>query len=115
MNAFHSSDSSCMVGTLEAYWEQGWEGRIEYAFAPDVRLPHPLFLAQGDHLTIWSAQGAVLWQGDIDFVSVRWWDRRPPDPIQVWAYTKQRGVRYADWLLWFWQRPPLRAMLTSKC
>jgi hypothetical protein len=45
---------------------------------------------------------------------MRWWDRKLPDPVQVWAYEKQRGVRYADWLMWFWQHPPLRATLEPK-
>jgi hypothetical protein len=102
------------TGTLEAYWEQGWEGRIAYAFAPDVHESHPVFLEQGDRLTIWNVKGEVIWQGVIDFVPVRWWERRPPDHVQVWAYEKQRGVRYADWLLWFWQHPPMRATLESK-
>ncbi len=101
------------AGTLEAYWEQGWEGRIEYAFAPDSGSPQPVFLQPGDLLTIFAPDGAVLWEGAIDLVAVRWWDRRPPDPIQVWSYQKQRGVAYADWVRWFWQRPPLRAELRS--
>ncbi|MBL8246332.1 MAG: hypothetical protein JNL89_19195 [Rhodanobacteraceae bacterium] len=101
-------------GTLEAYWEQGWEGRIEYAFAPDGGSPQPIFLRPGDHLTIWSPEGTVLWQGTVELVAVRWWERRPPDPVQVWSYEKQRGVRYADWVQWFWQRPPLRATLRSR-
>lgn len=96
-------------GHLEAYWEQGWEGRIEYAFAPDGGSAQPLFLKSGDRLTIRDPQGGLLWQGVVDLVPVRWWDRRPPDPIQVWSYERQRGVSYADWVQWFWHRPPLRA------
>lgn len=103
-----------LEGTLEAYWEQGFEGRIEYAFAPDGGSPQPLFLRNGDHLVIHGPEGQVLWQGVIDFVAVRWWDRRPPDPIQVWSHERQRGVRYADWVQWFWRRPPLRATLQPR-
>lgn len=96
-------------GRLEAYWEQGWEGRIDFAFLADgADFPH--LLGQGDRLAILDDQGGTLWDGRIHFLPLRWWDRRPKD-IDVWSHVKQKGVPYAQWMAWFWRTRPLRARL----
>lgn len=100
-----------ITGHLEAYWEQGWEGRIAFAVAADdaEAYPHPLFLVNGWRLTIYDGPH-VVWDGVIDQVRRRSWERHRLSAA-VWCDTRQRGVRYADWIDWFWRRPPLRAVL----
>ncbi|MCB9748637.1 MAG: hypothetical protein H6713_01390 [Myxococcales bacterium] len=98
-------------GHLEAYWEQGWEGRIEYAFMPDGgRGIHALvWLRDGDELTIFEADGLrVRWSGTLRLVR-RGWLSRPPPELKTWNGLTQRGVPYASWLRWFCERPPLPA------
>ena len=29
----------------------------------------------------------------------------------IWSNEKQKGVSYADWMDWFWRKPPLKAKL----
>ncbi len=101
-----------IAGRLEAYWEQGWEGRIEYAFTPrdGAGLAALVFLARGHHLTIHDPAGGVRWSGAIDLVR-RGWLSRAPRGLTMWAYQTQRGVPYATWLRWFCHRPPLPATL----
>ena len=96
-------------GKLEAYWEQGWEGRIDFAFQPDDS-PHPIFLQNGHRLTILEADGATLWSGRIQFVARGWRDNHKLD-ADIWSYEKQKGVTYAQWMDWFWRKPPLQATL----
>ena len=96
-------------GHLEAYWEQGWEGRIDFAFQPDDS-PHPIFLQSGHRLTILDTDGTTLWSGAIHFVTRRWKDNHKLD-AGIWAYEKQKGVTYAQWMDWFWRKPPLKATL----
>lgn len=93
---------------LDAYWEQGWEGRIEYALAVEG-LDRPFFfLENGQRLTLYAEDGSVLWSGVLCFVRRRWWDRRRP-PSGVWSEVKPVGVSYARWMEWFAHQPPLRA------
>lgn len=97
-------------GCLEAYWEQGWEGRIEWAFAPDRAL-HPdaplvIFLENGQQLTVFAPTGQPLWSGSIKLRPRRFWDRHSLK-ADIWSWTTQRGVRYADWIGWFWRVPEL--------
>ena len=96
-------------GVLEAYWEQGWEGRIDFAFQPDDSL-HPIFLQNGHRLTILDADGAPLWSGAIQFVARGWRDHHKLD-AGIWAYEKQKGMTYAQWMDWFWRKPSLQAIL----
>lgn len=98
-------------GELHAYWEQGWEGRIEYALAIEGQ-PHPFFLAKGQHLTIYAEDGSVLWQGVLRFVSRG--REQHHLPTGIWTFEKQRGVPYGQWLGWFLHDPPLRATVTDE-
>lgn len=98
-----------MNGELRAYFEQGWEGMIAYAFQPDDS-GQPIFLQSGHHLTIFAADGTRLWSGRLHFVRRRRWDRHHLH-ARIWAYSRQNGVSYAQWLDWFWRQPPLRAEL----
>jgi len=99
-----------LIGELEAYWEQGWEGRIEYAFNFEGS-KGPLFLESGQHLTIYSESGDVIWSGKIKFVKKNnWFDKHKLD-AKIWSWIKQKGVSYADWMDWFWRKPPLKAKL----
>jgi hypothetical protein len=96
-------------GYLESYWEQGWEGRIEFALQVD-EINQPVFLENGQHLTIYGTDEQVLWSGRIKFARRRWWDRHKL-AAGIWAWTKQKGVSYAQWMEWFWHKPPLQAEL----
>lgn len=98
-----------MKGELLAYWEQGWEGRIEFAFQSDDS-PHPIFLQNGDRLTILNHDGTTLWAGVIQFVPRRCRDNHKL-ATGIWSYEKQKGVSYAEWMDWFWRQPPLKAAL----
>ncbi len=99
-------------GHLEAYWEQGWEGRVEYAFTRHDRagLAALVFLARGDLLTIYDPAGGVRWSGAIELVRRGWFSRAPRE-LTMWNEFTQRGVAYADWIRWFVHRPPLAATL----
>ncbi len=106
-----------LTGQLEAYWEQGMEGRIEYAFYPDDPALReagtlPIWLKNGHFLRIFDGDD-VLWEGEIQFVSRRGWfrDEQHDLPNGIWHDAKQKGVSYAQWIAWFWQKPPLRAEL----
>ncbi len=104
-------------GVLEAYDEQGQEGLVEYSFWPDnhaeLKSSFPLFLDNGDELKIFDANNNVLWHGILNLVPLSyWWDKTKRDDL-LHAATKQKDVRYADWLNWFCHKPPLRAELKS--
>jgi hypothetical protein len=97
-------------GYLEAYWEQGWEGRIEYALSIEGK-PTPYFLADGEHLTVYAPDDTILWEGQLRFVGR---GREQHDlPSGIWAYEKQAGVPYSRWIAWFVQQPPLRATVVE--
>jgi len=99
-----------LQGELEAYWEQGWEGRVEYALHVDGA-KGPFFLANGQHLTIYSDDNDTLWSGKIKFVKRNtWFDKHKLD-AGIWSGVKQKAVSYADWMDWFWRKPPLKAKL----
>lgn len=98
-----------LQGELVAYWEQGWEGRIEFVFQADASNT-PYFLKNGDRLTILDEAGTILWSGQIRWVPVRFWDRYR-NTESIWSYQKQKGVAYGQWLAWFWRKPPLKASL----
>ena len=105
-----------ITGHLSGYWEQGWEGRIDYTLEPDRdedRLDGvwPIPLQNGQYLRIFAADNTILWEGKLHFVQRRFYERAPAD-IKVWHDIKQRGISYRVWLSWFWQKPPLRAELT---
>jgi len=97
-------------GELEAYYEQGWEGRIEFAFQFEGN-QKPFFLEKGQHLTIYKENGDVLWSGKINFVRKNNWFDKHKLNANIWSWTKQKGVSYADWMEWFWHKPPLKAKL----
>ena len=96
-------------GTLEAYSEQGWEGRIEFAFRA-VNIDVPLFLQNGYSLTIYNIDGAELWSGRVQLVARKIWDNHRIK-ASVWSPIKQKGVSYAQWMDSYWRDPPLKAIL----
>jgi len=96
-------------GELVAYWEQGWEGRITFAFQADDSTKL-YFLKNGDRLSIYAEDGTTLWSGQIHWVRRRFWDRHQLD-VGIWSYLKQKGIPYGHWLDWFWRKPPLKASL----
>ena len=107
----------CGNGRLMAYWEQGWEGRIEYGFEPDMRdaSAGPCFIRNGDYLRIFSPDACVLWEGDVRLVPRRRWllIRQQHDlGNDVWHDLTQAGVAYKDWIFWFWNG--LRAEIVCK-
>lgn len=99
-----------LPGELEAYYEQGWEGRVEFAFQFEGN-QKPFFLENGQHLTIYKENGDVLWSGKLKFVRKNNWFDKHKLNADIWSWTKQKGVPYADWMEWFWHRPPLKAKL----
>ncbi len=100
-----------MMGEIFGYWEQGWEGRIAFAFQPDDK-PAPVFLRTGQTLTLFDSSSQVLWSGAVDLVPRRWRDQHAL-PAAIWSYEKQRNVPYAQWMAWFWSTPRLRARLET--
>lgn len=95
------------AGVLEAYWEQGWEGRVEYALFVEG-LGAPFFLATGQRLTIYTEDGGVLWAGVVRLVRRKWREQHNLS-FGIWSYEKQAGLSYAQWMAWFVHDPPLRA------
>ena len=96
-------------GHLEAWWEQGMEGRIEYALAvKDIN--HPIFLENGQRLIIFAPDGRELWSGRLHFVARKHREKHNLDS-GIYAYTKQYGVSYAQWMDWFNHKPPLEAQV----
>ena len=95
-------------GVLEAYWEQGWEGFIGYSVQIEGQ-PGPSFLQNGDYLTIYAADGHILWEGTIELVSRR--NEQHSLHMGIWADTKQAGLTYDQWVRWFVHQPPLRATI----
>ncbi len=96
-------------GVLEAYWEQGWEGRIEYCFFPDSAKQQtsrgPQFIKEGQYLRIFAPDGAILWSGKIRFKYRKKWlffYQRHELPNEIWHDLTQKGVPYKDWIAWFW-------------
>ena len=84
-------------GELVAYWEQGWEGRIDFAFQlddanqlDDDKLP--IFLKNGHTLTIYDVAETVLWSGKIKWVRVRVWDRYQTILSSCLARVQIRGI-----------------------
>ncbi len=103
-----------VAGTLVGYWEQGWEGRIEYAFQPDdsddTNNSVPMILKNGHELRIFDEDGETVWQGVID-LKKRGWKDRPSGENKVWNDSMQKGVTYQQWLGWFCHQPALKAEL----
>lgn len=105
-------------GTVEPYWEFGMEGRFEYTFVPNMN-PQSVndgrgyFLKSGDFLRIYKPNGDIAWEGEIRFIVTRISHLFFPDHhhlnSNVWSSQKQKGVRYADWVGWFWSNPRLKA------
>lgn len=93
-------------GTLLAYYEQGWHGRIEFFFQPDDSTEF-FSLKSGQRLTIFDEDGKILWSGKLEFVKRGVFDWHS----YVWANTKQKSVSYVKWMDWFWMLPPLQAEL----
>ncbi len=100
---------SVLHGELEAYWEQGWEGRIEFAFQFEGN-KEPFFLENGQRLTIYAADEKILWSGKIQYVNRGFFDNHKLS-AGIWSEIKQKGVSYADWMDWVWRKPPLKAKL----
>jgi protein-S-isoprenylcysteine O-methyltransferase Ste14 len=93
-------------GTLLAYYEQGWHGRIEFYFQPDDSKEF-IPLQNGQLLTIFDEDGKLLWSGKIELAKRGLFDNHK----YVWANSKQKGVSYGQWLTWYWTLPPLQAQL----
>lgn len=104
-------------GQIEGYWEQGYEGRIEYVFIPEekskIREPM-IFLEKGHHLIVYDKEGKVLWSGIIELVGKSWWESFKESKLSVWSESKQKGVSYEKWIEWFWQKAPLKAEIIIK-
>lgn len=100
------------VGKLEAYYEQGWEGMIVFSFMPDdgKGLSDLIPLRNGHRLTIYAENEKILWSGEIHFVKRGFFDKHKLK-AEIWSDSKQKGVSYADWIDWFWRKPPLKATL----
>lgn len=98
-------------GHLEAYWEQGWEGRIAYALSIEA-LTHPFFLEDGQQLMIYAMDGTILWSGRLHFVKRRWWHQHHL-PMRIWSEKKQNRVSYWRWMEWFTHDPPLKASVEA--
>lgn len=100
-----------LEGHLEAYWEQGMEGCIEYAFWVDEE-DRLIFLSNGQFLRIFQ-DDQLLWEGTIEFVSRHGWFRSQQHhlPNPIWNDHTQKGVAYAKWIAWFWHTLKLRAEL----
>ena len=81
-------------GSLEAYYEHGWEGDFLQSFNPDQRpgdpkACFPMVLGYGDHLTVYSKTNEIVWQGIVfDKGSSRW---------------KLPGARPVVQPMWFWE------------
>jgi len=56
-----------LSGELKAYWEQGWDGRIDFAFQYKEN-QKPFILQNGHQLTIYETDEKILWSGKIRFV-----------------------------------------------
>ena len=97
-------------GKLEAYWEQGWDGRVEFALQIDGA-SGPFFMESGQQLTIYQDDGEIIWSGRIHFVKVNHWFDKHTLSAKIWSWSKQKGVSYAEWMDWFWRKPPLHAKL----
>lgn len=98
-----------LFGELEAYWEQGGEGRIAFAFrAPGQTTP--ILLQNGHRLTLYDHRDKVLWSGEVHLVKRGDLDRHTLD-AEIWSDSKQKGVSYQNWMAWFWHKPPLKARL----
>lgn len=96
-------------GTLLAYYEQGWDGRIEFFFQSDDSKDF-IPLQNGQLLTLFDEDGKTLWSGKIELVKRGLFDRHK----YIWAKTKQKGISYNQWLTWYWTLPPLQAQLEFK-
>ena len=98
-----------MEGKIFGYWEQGMEGRIDFAFnAKD--LTYPVLIKDGQHLTIYGDEDEVIWSGYIKFVKRRFWEKHNLN-AGIWSTCKQKGVSYQQWMAWFWRNPPHKAKL----
>ena len=98
-----------LTGELEAYWEQGWEGRFDFAFQFEGNM-QPFLLKNGQRLTIYNTDGSILWSGKLQFVKRGFFDNHKLK-ADVWSFIKQKDVSYAAWMDWFWRKPPLKAKL----
>jgi hypothetical protein len=58
---------------LEAYYEFGWEGQIAFAFQFEGN-KIPLFLKDGQFLTVFDPEEEILWSGKIQFVKRGYFD-----------------------------------------
>lgn len=98
-------------GHLTLNYEQGGEGRVEWAFVDEAVAARNedalFFLATGQRLNI-----VDVWQGVLDFVPVTSFDSATTKS-KMWSETKQRDVPYSKWLEWFMQIPPMRAELSD--
>ncbi len=104
-----TKQTEVLDGEIFAYWEQGMEGRIEFAFRP-AGSERFIFLHDGQRLTIYGDDGEVLWSGRVHLVRRRFWERHALS-APIWSYSKQKGVPYKKWMAWFWREQPLKARL----
>ena len=100
-----------IAGKLEPYYEQGYEGMFQYTFVPlvDAHLVNGgrgYFLRTGDQLRIFATDDELIWSGGVELVPSKLDRLIFPDrhrlEAKVWATEKQKRVKYADWIGWFW-------------
>ncbi len=96
-------------GYIFAYFEQGWEGRIDFAFHSEEQQTF-IILETGDKLTLFNKDNAIVFQDELKFVKRRCWDKHNLN-ADIWSFVKQSGIPYAKWMQWFWQKPNLSAEL----
>ena len=96
-----------MEGWISTYWAQGMEGEVwfifqdeRYASGDQWQMEGLHQIAPGQHLTIFDAQGQVLWRGLLKLRKQGWFGRHTLVPPEV---GEER------WEAWFRHSPPLRA------
>lgn len=101
-----------ITGTVTGHWEQGWEGRILWALEPDTPSDWPIPLADffGDELTLFAADGSVLWSGILrPIYSYGFLGLRRVHPGD--GHWFPQGTSLQQWRTWLTQLPQLRAAI----
>jgi hypothetical protein len=107
-----------IAGRLEAFADMGTEGYF-WSFQEEGKSGYDglHFLEAGDHLTIYSDDGAVLFSGVLKPTPNSQWappghPAGQPTPYPNWDNWTQEGWNPVDWMIMFCNRP--RAELTRK-
>ncbi len=117
-------DVVIIEGHLYAHYVQGYEGTFDCAvldyqhhISNCKNYDHMYFLKDGDYLTILTAKKELIWEGEIKFVRPGVFDgffSSTPRLHKVWLELKQKGVDHQLWINWFWEHPPLHAVLKRR-